>query len=1143
VNIHVRAGLPSSSSPHKLYAVTAMADTGASLSFMRRDVAERLNMPFAPSHTPRKFKIGDEGIMSSVGEVDMTLRFNAQTNAHLTVMIAERLPFDVIVGNDAWTIVDAGVWPRRRHVEFGNGTFLPAVQWSAGVHSVAVCSVNDEAGAVDVKEFLDETLDIPTLDELRNPPPTQKPSVNPELPSEEQAKLWSLIEEFEDVFTAPTRADRRRKVEPFRVPLKPGVAPRWTACARTPYTEKDIIEETIQEYLRQGWIRRSDSAWSARVMLVYRNNKPRFCVDFRGLNEVTVHEVFSTSYVWDILEKMGRSKYMATEDLRKAYHQWPVHGDDVNKLAFSTASGHYEFLVVPFGPKNAPAFFSRQMQRALGGLDDTMSYFDDICTGSDTFEGFLSALRSKFLRLRQSSIRLDAAKCFYGYQEMNVLGYRVKCGQGTTVRLDKIEAFKSLSPCRTVTEVRSFLGATGYYSLFISNFAEIAAPLFALMKSDAVFHWGTAQVNAFEELKQLICSAPILAPFDPYKPIEVHTDASNIGVGAVLQQPDHDGRLHPVAFASRLLTPAESRYITQEIECLALVYALKKFHVYLFGQEFTVFTDHQALLNIRTSSSPSARIIRWSLLIQQYWFNVVHVPGRLHVVPDALSRLMTDIHQTVDFSSLLPIAPPSGEDTSLLDPNVWRQAQHMDDFCTLTSASLANGNLEGDVWSVIDGILFLLDPKTAAPRLVVPQSLVHDILHFSHMIPEAGHQGTRRTAAIVHESFFWPGWKRDVTEFVTECVLCQQFNGALYKKKTATPTLPITAHKFNELVAIDIQGPFRVTDIGNRYTLNIQDIFSHLAAVVPLADTSAESVARAFISAWVGPFQAPVKILSDNGKNLVGSVMSDVFKWFSAKQMSTTPYHPAGNPIERLGRTLNSMVAKFTNEAQTDWDQFIGLLVSAYNTTTHTRSGVSPHSLVFREAPLSMLTRLQLETPLELRSVLGERGRAALRCAYTEAVSRQDSRLSRAAEINANADFTPFAIGTVVWLKYFAAPRDGRKYKHTLSNQGPYWITEVHGPVSYVLTHVRTGAQFRAHHFRITEASPKQQQSYPYSPQPVEAPAASAIAEPDAAEPVPAPAPAPSAELPERRTSRFAQRDNRRAPARYSTAMTVCEDD
>jgi hypothetical protein len=288
-----------------------------------------------------------------------------------------------------------------------------------------------------------------------------------------------------------------------------------------------------------------------------------------------------------------------------------------------------------------------------------------------------------------------------------------------------------------------------------------------------------------------------------------------------------------------------------------------------------------------------------------------------------------------------------------------------------------------------------------------------------------------------------------------------------------------------------------------------------------------------------------MNVITDNGRNLVGAVMSDVCKILSTHMITTSPYNPKANPVERFNRTFNSMVAKFVNASQRDWDIYIGLLVSAYNTTSHTSSGTSPFSLVFKRPPLTIVEKMQLQVDPELKSLVGVRGRAALQLAYDEAIHRQRDCLEVAKQNNTKSDYHSFKVNDIVWMETMQGPKDGRKLKHTLRHTGPHRVTTVNGPLSYVVQHLRTGVTNRAHHYRLSLVSEKLQTKYAHLSPPSLANAPVSVDAP-AVVTSPAPSRPSSRSLPPRTTAtasahsagaRYPQRANRQVPRRLLASM------
>ena len=349
-----------------------------------------------------------------------------------------------------------------------------------------------------------------------------------------------------------------------------------------------------------------------------------FCVDYRRLNAVTKTDVFPLPRVDDSLDQLSNSRYFTTLDLAAGYWQVLVEPKSREKTAFVTHSGLFEFSVMPFGLKNAPATFQRLMETVLSGLirHVCLDYLDDIIVTGRTFEEHLANLHSVFLRLRDARLKLKPRKCFLAMKEVEYLGFRVS-GEGIIADPKKIEAVQNYPTPADVKQVRSFLGLASYYRRFIPNFSVIARPLYALTKKDAVFVWCDFCEEAFAQLKALLTQAPILAFPDFASSFRLETDTSGLGLGAVLSQEQDDGTMRPIAYASRTLQPHERNYGSTELEALGVVWAVRHFRQYLYGHNCHVFTDHEALKSLLNSPHPSGKLARWGLSIQEL---DLHIP-------------------------------------------------------------------------------------------------------------------------------------------------------------------------------------------------------------------------------------------------------------------------------------------------------------------------------------------------------------------------------------------------------------------------------------------------------------------------------------------------------------------------------------
>ncbi|XP_074819017.1 uncharacterized protein LOC141993377 [Natator depressus] len=404
---------------------------------------------------------------------------------------------------------------------------------------------------------------------------------------------------------------------------------------------KTAIEREIQDMLQMGVIRPSESAWASPVVLVPKpDGEIRFCVDYRKLNAVTRPDNYPMPRTDELLEKLGRAQFISTLDLTKGYWQVPLDESAKERSAFTTHLGLYEFNVLPFGLRNAPATFQRLVDGLLAGLGEyAVAYLDDVAIFSDSWADHLEHLQKVLERIREAGLTVKAKKCQIGLNRVTYLGHQV--GQGTISPLQaKVDAIQKWPVPKSKKQVQSFLGLAGYYRRFVPHYSQIAAPLTDLTKKKQpnAVQWTEKCQKAFNKLKATLMSDPVLRAPDFDKPFLVTTDASERGVGAVLMQKGPDQEFHPVVSLSKKLSERESNWSITEKECYAIVYALEKLRPYVWGRRFHLQTDHAALKWLHTVKETNKKLLRWSLALQDFDFNIQHISGASNKVADALSR-------------------------------------------------------------------------------------------------------------------------------------------------------------------------------------------------------------------------------------------------------------------------------------------------------------------------------------------------------------------------------------------------------------------------------------------------------------------------------------------------------------------------
>lgn len=440
---------------------------------------------------------------------------------------------------------------------------------------------------------------------------------------------------------------------------------------RQPPAQNEEIQRQVEKLLRNDVIRESHSPWSAPVHLVPKKmdasgeRKFRLVVDYRRLNEVTVDDKYPLPNITELFDKLGKSNYFSTLDLASGYHQIEVEESDRPKTAFTTQSGHYEFTRLPFGLKTAPATFQRTMDNVLRGLHGIhcMVYLDDIIVYSSSLQEHIDKLHMVFQRLRETNLKVTLDKSEFLRKEVLYLGHQIT-KDGLRPNDDKIKSVLDFPLPRTPTEIKSFLGLVGYYRKFIRDFSKITQPLTACLKKKNKVVISPEYITAFEKCKELLVNAPLLQFPDFSKPFVLTTDASNVAIGAVLSQGEI-GSDKPIAYASRTLNDAETRYSTIEKELLAIVWAVKHFRPYLYGRRFVIYTDHRPLTWLKSIKDENTKLTRWKLRLAEFDYDVVYKNGKQNTNADALSRIKLNVLSDDLISMKVNIDP---NDEQKLDP-------------------------------------------------------------------------------------------------------------------------------------------------------------------------------------------------------------------------------------------------------------------------------------------------------------------------------------------------------------------------------------------------------------------------------------------------------------------------------------------
>lgn len=541
-------------------------------------------------------------------------------------------PFTVIktVGANDYT-VDVGGDQRTYHINLLKRYFERETLETVGVLQCAVAAVVDE------DEGDDEGSKVSIVMPLSKQTETIRDVIIGEsLNADQRKQLGDMLERFADVLT-----DVPGRTNEYKYDLR---LTTDTPVRKKPYPVPQAVKQTLKEevtsMLESGIIEPSESSYcSPSVVVRKKDGSNRYCVDYRALNNVTVFDAEPMPRLDDLFQQIGpESNFLTKIDLSKGYWQIPLAPKTKPMTAFATELGLMQFTVLPFGLQGAPAAFSRLMRKVLKGLPNVKNYIDDILVHHANWKDHLACIESVLERLRKANLTARPTKCFFGLPEVEFLGHKLGSGKIAPTS-EKVEAIKGADPPNNKKQLRSFLGLASFYRRYVPNFSAVASPLTDATRNGMPnrITWDEPQRRAFDHIKKVLISEPVLQLPDYSKPFILSTDASDTGVGCIMSQEYGDEKL-PVIYLSRKLLPREQRYSVVERECLALVWAIQKLSTYLVGREFVIETDHAPLLYLNRAKSENGRLMRWALLLSQYRFTLRAVKGIDNHGPDFLSR-------------------------------------------------------------------------------------------------------------------------------------------------------------------------------------------------------------------------------------------------------------------------------------------------------------------------------------------------------------------------------------------------------------------------------------------------------------------------------------------------------------------------
>lgn len=824
---------------------------------------------------------------------------------------------------------------------------------------------------------------------------------------------------------------------------------------------KKAMREIIDRLLANGVIERRNTEYVSRAFLVKKpDGSFRIVQDYSSLNKVLKVDQFPSPTIDEFTESTGLSKAtcLTKIDIRDSFFQCALAPDSVQYTGFTCSEGVFCYKSVPQGISFGLQALNKLMDhlfRDLKGIKVCI-FADDMLIYSENINQHAADLDEVFSILGNAGITINPAKVELCKAEVAFLGHLVS-KDGVTIDPSRVQNLINFPTPRNIKQLVRFVAGANFFRKFVEGFSSIAEPLNKLRRKGAKWTWGLEQQNAFQKLKEILTSPPLLAFPDFSKLFIVQTDACNTGLGAVLLQEEDTGARRPIAYASRGLTDYERKRDTFHLEALAVVWALKKFSKYIEYVKFELETDNQALKYLLDRSHNSAKHHRWLLSILHYRFTVRHIKGTDNSLADALSRaLEAERDKYLDALKDDDMLEYQKEPLYSLQhkyafpvtiPDVGSMQREDADLSEIIERIQSGQRI--DNYCLTKGILtFKVKTKN---KIVVPDNLKEMVMRYFHESQIAGHLGIFKTVKRIEEIFFWRTLVADVKSFVRSCSICQMAKPSqriYYGKLSSTEA----EYPFEKL-QMDYIGPLPRSRGNYRYILGVKDCFTRYCFLLPCRSQNATEACKLLKERIFQHFGICKVMVSDRG----GSFRSGIFRKFffdlGIKHVFTSPYSPSGNRVERKFRDLKSALISYHNNQQHRWDESLYFIQLAFNSAVHESFHLSPAEVMFGRKFVNPLV-LQWHIDEILPEVYTQDSLREIWDHVRKHLVANRKRIEKSYANQHGDGSHPFKIGTSVLVKshVLSNKAKGISKKLMLRYTGPYVISNFNGPCTVELS-------------------------------------------------------------------------------------------
>ena len=729
--------------------------------------------------------------------------------------------------------------------------------------------------------------------------------------------------------------------DPVKIKLKSDATPYCvTTARRVPFPILPNVQQELEKMEKLGVIRpvTEPTEWCAPMVPVRKKNgNVRICVDLSKLNAAVRREHFMLPNLDDIAPKLAGAKYFSKLDASSGFYQIPLSPESSILTTFITPFGRFCFQRIPFGITSAPEIFQRKMTEMLNGLDGVDVIMDDMIIYGKTLEEHDKHLNETLNRIHNAGMKLNKDKCEFQKTSLEYFGHIIS---SDVIRPNpaRVKAISELDMPTNVKELQRIIGMVNYLGKFVPDLSSIMRPMTELLSSKTVWQWGPQQVASFDKVKELLTRAPVLAYYDVTKPTVVSADASSYGLGgAIFQQ--HGDKLYPVAFCSRTLTSAETKYAQIEKECLASVWSCEKFARYLVGLEsFKLLTDHKPLvplINSQDIDKTPLRCQRLLMRLRRFSAKAEYIAGKELVVPDTLSRSPLKDTESNDIENDIEAYVNSIEsDRPMSDSKIEqiRQLTIEDNQLQCVIKLTKSGWLDQEKavppdaseyfaarnsLSVHNGLLLYEN------RIVVPMNLRRETLENIH----EGHQGITKCRERARTCVWWPGLNKEIQQKIEMCNFCQETKPS-QRREPLKPT-PLPARPWQKVSA-------DLFELNNKQYIVVMDYYSRYIELAYLPKITSNEVIyklKNIFARW----GIAEELVSDNGRQFTSQAFRSFSEKYGFKQTLTSPYFPQANGAAESAVKIAKRILRQD-------DIFAALL--AYRATPNTATGVSPAQLI-----------------------------------------------------------------------------------------------------------------------------------------------------------------------------------------------------